>query len=487
MTSKKIIQGFLLFNILIIIYGYWVGFTKSFWWDELLSIHYAREISNLNLKEIFTQDANAPFFYIFLNLFEQLLKTLNINIDEKIYLLKVANLIGFIPILLSYKILKEEKSQIDINIVFILLISSNYFIYYILDLRPYFLLLSFTFLISVLNLTNTLEEKHKYLFIFSSIIISIFHIYGLTLSMSILSYRLILNCYQKNFYKLKIDIFFIVVLFLVFFFSYFLQITNSEVMSKFSYLKFHLWFVRAFMTWTLNASIFLFFSGIFIIYLNYQNSLSIKYFFKSFLDKAYLNILGQIVPIIILLFVILIVSLMVFPIIHFRQLIVIYPSLALVGGLFANILFKKNFTKIYFVIFLIIATFINIKFYLRNITYSEQNIEWVIKKTFNKKCEGSNVYFNDDGRKNILNYVNSLVDIYSNNFRPIKPLSELNSNNFQIKKNCDVIIFSFHTYNLEENLKNLNYNNLKLNIKYAPKVINKDTSKAGAIVIVEKN
>ena len=48
MTSKKIIQGFLLFNILIIIYGYWVGFTKSFWWDELLSIHYAKEISNLN-------------------------------------------------------------------------------------------------------------------------------------------------------------------------------------------------------------------------------------------------------------------------------------------------------------------------------------------------------------------------------------------------------------------------------------------------------
>ncbi len=178
---------------------------------------------------------------------------------------------------------------------------------------------------------------------------------------------------------------------------------------------------------------------------------------------------------------------MVFPIIHFRQLIVIYPSFALVGGLFANILFKKNFTKIYFVIFLVIATFINIKFYLKNITYSEQNIEWVIKKTFNKKCEGSNVYFNDDGRKNILNYVNPLVNIYSKNFRPIKPLSELNSNNFQIKKNCDVLIFSFHTYNLEENLKNLNYNNLKLNIKYAPKVINKETSKAGAIVIVEKN
>lgn len=486
MTSKKIIQGFLLLNILIIIYGYWVGFTKSFWLDELLSIYYAREISSLNLKEIFYQDANAPFFYIFLNLFEQILKIFNINTDEKIYLLRTANLIGFIPIILSYKILKEEKTQININIVFFLLISSNYFIYYILDLRPYFLILSFAFLIGVLNLADTLEGKHKFLFIFSSIIISTFHIYGLTLSMSILSYRLILNFYQKNLYKLKIDIFLIVVLFLIFFFSYFLQITNSEVMSKFSYLKFHLWFVRVFMTWTLNASIFLFFTSIFIIYLNYQKSLNIKNFFKSFLDKAYLNILGQIVPIIILLFVVLIVSLMVFPIIHFRQLIVIYPSLVLIGGLLTNILFKKNFTRIYFFIFLVIATFININFYLKNITYSEQNIEWVIKKTFNKKCKGSNVYFNDDGRKNILNYVSPLIKIYSKYLRPIKPLSELNSNKIQIKKDCDVLIFSFHTYNLEENLNKLNYNNLKLNIKYAPKVINKE-SKAGAVVIVERN
>ena len=49
-----------------------------------------------------------------------------------------------------------------------------------------------------------------------------------------------------------------------------------------------------------------------------------------------------------------------------------------------------------------------------------------------------------------------------------------------------MLIFSFHTYNLEENLNKLNYNNLKLNIKYAPKVINKE-SKAGAVVIVERN
>ena len=74
---------------------------------------------------------------------------------------------------------------------------------------------------------------------------------------------------------------------------------------------------------------------------------------------------------------------------------------------------------------------------------------------------------------------------------PIKSLSKFNLNDHQMNKknnqNCEVLFFSFHTYNLEENLNDLNINNLKLNIKYAPKVINKETSKAGAIVLIKKN
>ena len=101
------------------------------------------------------------------------------------------------------------------------------------------------------------------------------------------------------------------------------------------------------------------------------------------------------------------------------------------------------------------------------------------------------VYFNNNGRKDIIDYINPMIRIYSKNLRPIKPLSELNLSNYQINrknnKNCNVLIFSFHTYNLEKNLKNLNFEDLKLNIKYAPRVINKETSKAGAIVLLEKN
>ena len=484
MASKKILQGFLFLNISIVIYGYFIGFNKSLWWDELMSIYYAREISNLDLKEIFTQDANAPFFYLFLNSAEQIFRIFNINVDENVYLIRIVNLVGFIPILLSYKLLREEKTEIDIVTVFFLLISSNYFFYYILDLRPYFLLLSFTFLISVINLTDTVEGKHKYLFFLSSIIVSFLHIYGLTLSMSILSYRFIVNLYQKNLNRLKVDVCFITLLFLVFFLSYFLQITNSEVMSVFGYLKFQLWFVKAFIIWASNALIFLFFATILIIFLKKRKSSNVSYFVKSFLNKTYLNILGQTVPIIILLIVVLLVSFLVFPIIHFRQLIVIYPSLALIGGLLAYDLFRNNLPKIFLITFLLSATFINIKYYLKNIINTEQNIEWVVKKTFNQNCVGVDVYFNDDGREKILNYINPLVQIYSKNFRPVKSLSKLDLNNFLINKNCDILIFSFHTYDLEENLENLNYSGLNLNIKYAPNVVN-DTSKSGAIVLVE--
>ncbi len=484
MASKKILQGFLFLNISIVIYGYFIGFNKSLWWDELMSIYYAREISNLDLKEIFTQDANAPFFYLFLNSAEQIFRIFNINVDENVYLIRIVNLVGFIPILLSYKLLREEKTEIDIVTVFFLLISSNYFFYYILDLRPYFLLLSFTFLISVINLTDTVEGKHKYLFFLSSIIVSFLHIYGLTLSMSILSYRFIVNLYQKNLNRLKVDVCFITLLFLVFFLSYFLQITNSEVMSVFGYLKFQLWFVKAFIIWASNALIFLFFATILIIFLKKRKSSNVSYFVKSFLNKTYLNILGQTVPIIILLIVVLLVSFLVFPIIHFRQLIVIYPSLALIGGLLAYDLFRNNLPKIFLITFLLSATFINIKYYLKNIINTEQNIEWVVKKTFDQNCVGVDVYFNDDGREKILDYINPLVQIYSKNFRPVKSLSKLDLNNFLINKNCDILIFSFHTYDLEENLENLNYSGLNLNIKYAPNVV-KDTSKSGAIVLVE--
>lgn len=491
MTSKRIFQSFLFLNVFVIFYGYVLGFGKSLWLDELLSIIFGRELSDLNLVKKFTIDPHAPFFYFLLNFFQFLLKIFNISVNDNINLLKLINLIGFIPLLLSYQILKKEKIQIDINVVFLLLISSNYFIFYILDLRPYFLLLSFTFLIGVINLTNTLEEKHKYLFIISAIILSIFQIYGLTISMSILLYRSLLNFNKKNFRKLRINIYFMILLFIIFFLSYFLQIINPETMSTLGYMQFKLWFVRAFLEWTINTVIFLFFSSLIIIFINIRKKLNINLIKDLFKNNIFINIMGQVLPIIILLFVVLIGSLLIKPIIHFRPLIVIYPSLVLTAGLLAHTLFKNNQYKILLIVFLIIVTFINVNFYLKNIINTQQNIEWVVKKTFTKDCKNSDVYFNDDGKKDMLKYVNQIVEIYSENLRPIKPLSSFNlskyKDNKKIYESCKVLIFSFHTYNLEKNLSKIDYKNLEFEVNYAPNVVNEETSKAGAIVLVEQN
>ena len=489
MTSKRILLTFLLLNVFVIFYGYVSGFGKSLWLDELLSIIFGRELSGLNLIEKFTQDPHAPFFYFLLNFFQLVLKIFDISVNDNLNLLRLINLIGFIPLLVSYKILKKEKIQININIVFLLLVSSYYFIFYILDLRPYFLLLSFTFLISVINLTNTLEEKHKYLFIISAIILSVFHIYGLTISMSILLYRLLLNFNKKDYRKLRIDIYFMILLFLIFFFSYFLQIINPETMSTLGYMKFKLWFIRAFLGWTLNTAIFLFFSSLFIIFINMQKNLTISLIKDLFKNNIFINIMGQILPVIILLFVVLMASLLIKPIIHFRPLIVIYPSLVLTAGLLAHALFKNYQSKILLLIFLIIVTFVNINFYLKSIINTGENIEWVIKKTFTKNCKNSDVYYNDDGKVGMLDYVNQIVKIYSKNLRPIKPLSSFDLTKFKdnkkINESCKVLIFSFHTYNLEKYLNKIDYKNLEFEISYAPNVVKENTSKAGAIVLVK--
>ena len=85
----------------------------------------------------------------------------------------------------------------------------------------------------------------------------------------------------------------------------------------------------------------------------------------------------------------------------------------------------------------------------------------------------------------MLDYVNRIVQIYTKNLRPIKPLSTVDLNKFQINKDCEVLIFSFHTYNLEEYLNKVNFKSLGFEVIYAPNVVKENSSKAGAIVLVK--
>ena len=62
--EKKIIQIFLYINILIFLYGYFKGFFKPYWFDEVASIAFAKNFDSLSLIEIFTQDTHSPFFFL---------------------------------------------------------------------------------------------------------------------------------------------------------------------------------------------------------------------------------------------------------------------------------------------------------------------------------------------------------------------------------------------------------------------------------------
>jgi len=490
MHINKILISFVIINSIIIITSYIFGFSKSLWLDELLSIIFGREIIGIPLREIFNIDAHNPFFYSMLNFGQNVIKLFTLDVNGNLNYLKLINLIGFVPIYFSFRILKKEKTPINFYTVFLLLISSNYFIFYILDLRPYFLLLSFSFLIYVLHLTDTLENKYKSLYLITSIILSALHVYGLTLSMSIIVYRFILNLYKKNYYNVKINILFSIVLFLVFIAFYFLQITNKESMALLKeYINIEFWYFRIFIEWTLNSLIYiLIFLG--VLFFQFKNQIfplnSIKNFLKNdFVEKT----LNLALPALILVIVVVSLSYLVVPIIHFRPLIVIFPALALYSGVIS--FYVKETKKISFIliIFLIFCTSNNLFSYLKNILYTQQNIEWVIKKTFTKNCKNVDIYLNDKNKPGFIKFAKQISEIYSKYERTIKPLNEIDITNHQTKyKNtkCDTLIFSFHSYGLENFIETQISKEISLITEYAPDVVNKNSSKAGAIVYLSK-
>ena len=126
MNEKKIIQIFLFFNFLIFLYGYLEGFYKPFWFDEVLTISFSENIRNLSISEIFTQDTHSPFFYTILFLCIEILNFFELKNANYLIYLRLINLIGVIPIYFSYKILKENSANINLEIIFLLFILAEF-------------------------------------------------------------------------------------------------------------------------------------------------------------------------------------------------------------------------------------------------------------------------------------------------------------------------------------------------------------------------
>tara|TARA_B100000941_G_C28472850_1_gene537428 strand:+ start:95 stop:1159 length:1065 start_codon:yes stop_codon:yes gene_type:complete len=351
----------------------------------------------------------------------------------------------------------------------------------------YFLLLSFSLLVNVINLTNTVEKENKIVFLLSSIFLSMLHVYGLTISMSILLFRLVKNIYLKDNKKRNLNIIFIFVLLSIFLVFYFPSIFNDENMKMFRWVKNNLWYYRVFIEWTISTLI-LIFSSLILLLFHYKKEILIKNNIKKFFQSTFFyETINLAVPAIILMIVVLAISFLFFPIVHYKALIVIYPNLILYASILSAFLISTKQYRIFFTVFLMFVTFVNINFYYKNMIRAHENIEWVIKKTFTKNCTNIPVYFNDNGNNKLSPLLADIINMYSKYNRPILSLSKFKKNKFKeiekMNEYCGIHIFSFHTNNFEKNLNYLNKKNLKFKIKYAPNVIEKKSSKAGAIAL----
>ena len=492
MNEKKIIQIFLFFNFLVFFYGYLEGFYKPYWFDEVLTISFSENIRNLSINEIFTQDTHSPFFYTILFLCIEILNFFELKSSDHLIYLRLINLISIIPIYFSYKILKKNSVNINLEITFLLFISSYFFFFFSLDLRMYFILFSFSLLINVINLNNSLETSHKFLFLISSIILSMLHVFGLTISVSILLYRFLINFYFRNYKNCKINFLFTIILLIIFILFYGPSLVDSENMQMFSWVKNNLWYYRVFIEWTLNSFISLIFFSFFILFnfrSNFFNLDILNKFFKSDFFKLSSRV---IFPSIILMITTLMISFLFMPVITYKNLVVIFPNIILMNGLLGFHFLKIKKSILIILPLLILVTFINFYSYYQSMIKSHQNIKWVIDNTFEKNCSDVPVYYNDAGRKSFLNlYVKKTVQVYATYTRPIKNLSDLNSEefirNYKKFKNCETFIFSFHISKLEDYIEELNKKSgIDFVIDYAPNTKTKN-SKSGAIVKINKN
>ena len=487
-TYQNIIYFFLFINIILFLYGYFLGLKKPFWIDELHAIGFSKKIPNFRIDQIFSESIHSPFYFLLLTIFQKFLNFFNLSETEDLFYLRLINVIGFIPILWGFIILKKNIKEINLGILFLLLISSHFFFHYSLDLKMYFLLLSFSFLVNVINLTNTVEKEHKYLFLFSSIILSLLHVFGLTIVMSILLVRFIMNLSNRKYYNCKIDFLFSLLLLVLFIVTFYLATADENNLKSIGWIKIELWYFKVFIRWTFNTIIFILLISILLIYLYRQNILNLKNIISFFKSSIFKKLLLISLPSIILFLITLVISLKI-PVLNYRNLIVVFPAGVLISCILGSYFFKLNKFKYLLIVFFISLSFINFNSYFKEMVKSGENIEWVIRNTFTEECENAIIYLNDRNKVFWEKMVNPAVDIYADYYRPIIRLTSFNKEEFIKNKNkfnkCKTFISSFHYRNIEEELLKINSLGFGFKTIYAPNVLYKNTSTAGVITIIE--
>ena len=485
--NSKIINVFLIINLAIYTITIFLSLDKPFWFDEVASIADSENIFHIGLIETLKKTLHPPLYAYLIGFFNPLSEITNTLNEHHFYLLRITNFLGLIPLLYAFKILKKNYPKINISLISLLLLSSYYFFYYSLELRMYFLILCFSFLLHSLSLISKLNNFEKVIFFISVLIVSLFHIYGFMISLSIMAVQITINIYKKDFKKNKFYLTLILTLIIIFLILFYFSIFLSNNINHIGWLSFQKWYYRVFLEWSAPSVIFLI-----MITLSIWYRYSLKELFNQNYSKKIsidLDIVKITFPAVVLLIISALISLRI-PIVTHRNLIVIFPSAVLLAGYLYTKFSNYKMNSALMVLFLIFITMYNFNSF-KNTKNSEENINWVIKQSFTENCQGVPLYFNDNGKQMWEKITKHSIKMYAQYDRPIKRLSAIYSkdkgNLTNLKKiiidnkECDVFISSFHYRGIEKHVKYLNNFGMNLNIEYAPRVKMLDYGKSGVI------
>ena len=189
---QNIIKAGLLINIAIYIYALIIGYDRPFWIDELHVIAVSKKIFDISLKQVFIENVlHPPLYFYLVGIFSLLF--------ENIYSLRLVNILGLIPLIYSFLLLKRNFSNLNLNFILLLFISNYFFFYYSVELKMYFLIYCLSFLQHTIFLVDINQKKYKFLFLILSIIMTSMHVFGLVISMSMLTIYGILSLKNRQY------------------------------------------------------------------------------------------------------------------------------------------------------------------------------------------------------------------------------------------------------------------------------------------------
>ena len=218
---SQIIKIGLIVNLLVYLYAFYFGYDRPFWIDEIHVVGASQAIFNISLKQVFIENIMHPPLYFYL------VGIVNLLV-ENLYILRVVNILGFIPLFFAFILLKKYYKDLDLYFIFLLFISNYLFFYYSLELKMYFLIYCISFLQHTIFLIDPNQKKFKTLFFITCVVNTLLHVFGLVISMSMILIYMIINIKNTEYKKVLFNLILGSILFFLFCIMFYYSTLNFK-------------------------------------------------------------------------------------------------------------------------------------------------------------------------------------------------------------------------------------------------------------------